>query len=415
MKNTSVGYHTFSFYQRVNSDDYSMLINDFMMYKHKNEDIKDFPIKDKDGKTIGWEYTYKRNKGIRWLLLSSKAANGFSWQGVAVIINPKALIEGDYISAAQEDDLAMVERTFNDEAERISPILLKFGLCSLNRADFCLNIDLKELGIPCSPEQMITLIRQGNIPKCYKERSRYDKKLHRQVSDKNSFYLEGKSMNINYYWKYPQQEDEAHPNFLFRELSHDVIRLEVQYKYPKLYPLAKEVRKNSKFHVSLDDISIEALYQAFAYDEVHSPSIPIDVTLSGKVSDSVNRKHFAQIIGRGDYFTLNNARNIVKSYGYRRDKEDRLIFTLSQINDCHGVAKAKAKLHGPDVSDFNRSLKDLDSILVNPVTIPRRWNIRHIPNLLRAYDDSIYVEELIPEQEYIARQHIVELLSKNDG
>ena len=194
-----------------------------------------------------------------------------------------------------------------------------------------------------------------------------------------------------------------------------MIRLEVQYKYPKLYPLAKEVRKNSKFHVSLDDISIEALYQAFAYDEVHSPSIPIDVTLSGKVSDIVNRKHFAKIIGRGDYFTLNNAKSIVKSYGYRRDKEDRLIFTLSKINDCHGVAKAKAKLHGPDVSDFNRSLKDLDSILVNPVTIPRRWNIRHIPNLLRAYDDSIYVEELIPEQEYIARQHIVELLSKNDG
>lgn len=415
MKNTSAGYHTFSFYQKVNTDDYAMLSNDFTMYKHKNRDIMDFPIKDKNGKIIGWEYTYKRAKGIRWLLLSSKAANGFSWQCVAVIINPKALIKGEYIAAAQEDDLAIVERTFNDEAKRISPILWKFGLCSLNRADFCLNIDLKELGIPCSPEQMITLIRRGNIPKHYKERSRYDKKLHRQVSDKNSFYLESKSVNINYYWKYPQQEDEAHPNFLFRELSRDVIRLEVQYKYPKLYPLAKEVRKNSKFHVSLDDISIEALYHAFASGEVHSPSVPIDVTLSGKVSDSVNLKHFAQIIGRGDYFTLNNAKNIVKSYGYRRDKEDRLIFTLSQINDCPGVAKAKAKLHGPDVSDFKCSLKDLDSILVNPVTIPRRWNIRHIPNLLRAYDDSIYVEELIPEQEYIARQHIVELLSKNDG
>lgn len=59
MKNTSAGYHTFSFYQKVNSDDYSMLINDFVMYRHKNDNKKDFPIKDKDGKTIGWEYTYK--------------------------------------------------------------------------------------------------------------------------------------------------------------------------------------------------------------------------------------------------------------------------------------------------------------------------------------------------------------------
>ena len=62
MKNTSAGYHTFSFYQKVNSDDYSMLINDFVMYRHKNDNIKDFPIKDKDGKTIGWEYTYKKKR-----------------------------------------------------------------------------------------------------------------------------------------------------------------------------------------------------------------------------------------------------------------------------------------------------------------------------------------------------------------
>lgn len=47
-----------------------------------------------------------------------------------MIINPKALVEGDYIAAAQEDDLAMVERVFNSEAKRISPILWKFGLCS---------------------------------------------------------------------------------------------------------------------------------------------------------------------------------------------------------------------------------------------------------------------------------------------
>lgn len=415
MKNTSAGYHTFSFYQKVNSDDYSMLINDFVMYKHMNGDIKDFPIKDKNGKTVGWEYTYKKSKGIRWLLLSSKTANGFSRQGVAVIINPKALIDGNYIVAAQEDDLAMVERAFNGEAKRISPILRKFGLCSLNRADFCLNIDLKELGIPCSPEQMITLIKRGNIPKHYKERSRYDKKLHRQVSDKNSFYLEGKSMNINYYWKFPQQEDEAHPNFLFRELSHDVIRLEVQYKYPKLYPLVKQIRDNSKFHVLMDDLDIEALYQAIVSDEVYSPAIPIDVTLSDKISDSVNRKHFAKIIGRGDYFTLKDAKSIVESYDYRKDKEERIIFTLTQINECHGIAKARSKLHGLDITDFNRSLKDLDRILVNPVTIPRRWQIEHIPNLMRAYDDRIYVEELIPEQEYIARQHIAKFLSENDG
>ena len=415
MKNTSAGYHTFSFYQKVNSDDYSMLINDFVMYRHKNDDIKDFPIKDKDGKTIGWEYTYKKNKGIRWLLLSSTAVNGFSWQGVAVIINPKALIEGDYIAAAQGDDLAMLERIFNSEAKRISPILWKFGLCSLNRADFCLNIDLKELGIPCSPEMMITLIKQGNIPKGYKERRHYDAKLHRKTTCKSSFYLEGKSMNINYYWKYPQQANEVHPNFLFREASHDVIRLEVQYKYPKLYPLTREYKRESKFFVSMDDLSLEDVYQRLVSREPYNPSIPVDTMLSSKVSDRVNRKHFTQIIGQGDYFTLDGARDIVESYNYRRDKEERMIWTLELIKKYQGIANAKSKLYGPDLDDFKRSIKDLNSIGVNPVTIPRRWNIAHIPNLLRAYDDSIYEEELIPKQEYIVRQHIADFLSGNDG
>ncbi len=207
MENTSVGYHTFSFYQKVTREEYDLLRNDFSAYKYKNKDIQGFPIKDKSDKTIGWEYTYKKHKGIRWVLLSSEAPNGFSWQGVAVIINPMALTEGNYIVAAQRDALERVEKIFNDEAGRISPVLLKFGLCSLNRADFCLNIDLKELGIPCSPEMMIALIKQGNIPKGYKERSRYDKKLHRKTTDKTSFYLECKFSNINYYWKYTQQEN----------------------------------------------------------------------------------------------------------------------------------------------------------------------------------------------------------------
>ena len=77
-----------------------------------------------------------------------------------------------------------------------------------------------------------------------------------------------------------------------------------------------------------------------------------------------------------------------------------------------GITKSKSKLKGPDLDEFKRSLNDLDKILVNPVTIPRRWGIRHIPNLLSAYYDSVYEEQLISGQEYLARQHIDKILSK---
>ena len=48
----------------------------------------------------------------------------------------------------------------------------------------------------------------------------------------------------------------------------------------------------------------------------------------------------------------------------------------------------------------------------SPVTIPRRWDIKHIPNLLRAYYDSIYEEQLVSYQEYAAMKRIEEVLEK---
>lgn len=413
MRNTSEGYHTFAFFQRAKDEEYSLLENDFIGYMKDTGEIKRCPIKDKKNpkRIVGWEFTYKTNKGIRWLLLSNVTKNGYSIKGVLVVINPKVLIEGNYIAAAQADDLKAVEELFNHAAKRISSLLLKFGLCSLNRVDPCINIDLEELRFPCTPEQMMILMRQGNVPKHYRERKNcYDKRLHRKMPDKNSFYLENKSVVINYYWKYPKQ-NERHPNFLFREDSRHVIRLEVECKYPKLYALSKNIRQESKFYLSDDDISSEELYERVLND-VRNPSIPIDVMLSDEMTDDVIRKYYYRIIRKGDYFTLEIARNIVESYHFRRDKEERMIYALEFVNESRGIAKAKHKLLGPDLDEFKRSLKDLDDILVNPVTIPRSWNIKHIPNLLRAYDDSAYEKQLIPLEEFTARKQIDKLLSE---
>lgn len=107
-----------------------------------------------------------------------------------VIINPKNLIKQEYIAAAEEDNFEMTEKLFNEEAAKISPLLKKLGFCSLSRVNPCLNIDLRELNFPCSPEQMMMLIKQGNVPEHYAERKiEYDTKQHRRITDKNSFYL----------------------------------------------------------------------------------------------------------------------------------------------------------------------------------------------------------------------------------
>ncbi len=413
MENTSMGYHTFAFFQKTDEEEYQVLENDFIGYMQRTKKLKRSPVRNKDKIQIGWQYTYKddKEKGIHWLMLSSKAKNNYVTRGVLAVINQEALIENNYIRAAKDDDLKEVEEIYNRETEKISKIFLKFGSCSLNRVDPCLNIDLKELGIPCTPEQMMKLIKRGNIPRHYEERKEcYDSKQRRMVSDKNSFYLESKSSVINFYWKYAKQ-GKKHPNYSKRESSRNVIRLEVECKYLKLYALVKNRNRESKYYESAEGLSIDEMYMRM-YKGIYNPVIPIDVVLSANIYEPIIRKSIYKILRKGNYFTLDIARDIVESYHFRSSKEERMIEVLELVNESHGIAKAKSKLRENEFRRFNKALKELDDILVNPVTIPRRWDIRHIPNLLRAYYDSIYEEQLVPCQEFDAMKRIEEVLEK---
>lgn len=413
MENTSMGYHTFAFFQKTDEEEYQVLENDFIGYMQRTKKLKRSPVQNKDKIQIGWQYTYKddKEKGIHWLMLSSKSKNNYVTRGVLAVINPEVLIANNYIRAAKEDDLKEVEEIYNRETEKISKGFLKFGSCSLNRVDPCLNIDLKELGIPCTPEQMMKLIKRGNVPRHYEERKEcYDNKQRRMVSDKNSFYLESKSSVINFYWKYAKQ-GKKHPNYPKRESSRNVIRLEVECKYLKLYALVKNRNRESKYYESAEELSQDEMYMRM-YMGICNPVIPIDVVLSANTYEPIIRKSIHKILRKGDYFTLDIARDIVKSHQFRESKEDRMIEVLESVNKYNGIAKAKSKLQEDELPRFNKALRELDKILVNPVTIPRRWDIRHIPNLLRAYYDSICEEQLVPCQEYDAMKRIEEVLEK---
>ena len=118
MTNTSMGYHTFSFFQKLKEEDYFSLSNSFISYAQKNSNIKRFPVQNKAGNDIGWCYSYTPSKGIRWLLISS-AVNEYDIRGLLVIIDSKVLVEGNYIAASQESDYDLVEKLFNEEAAKI--------------------------------------------------------------------------------------------------------------------------------------------------------------------------------------------------------------------------------------------------------------------------------------------------------
>ena len=73
------------------------------------------------------------------------------------------------------------------------------------------------------------------------------------------------------------------------------------------------------------------------------------------------------------------------SKNFNSQREQRYIDALKYVNQCRSLAKAKASYQGNELIAFKQTLKELADLNINPVTIPREWNIKHIPNFLRAY------------------------------
>ena len=411
---SSIGFHTASVFKKTTLKESYNLYDDFEKFGNETKELRIRPIRvnelspdaDKFVKQLysllpkyhRMEYADK-GKGIRWDMRRSKRSPAYIKSkldgeedkpcSIKAKITPGVFTgEKDYLSAATEDCFGDVENLFNIETEKISPLLGNFDSYAYNRIDYCFNADTQELKVGCTPEQMMKLIKRGNIPSSFRERIKYDKSSHRKKSNKHSFYLISNSVVINCYCK-GEQLKKQYPDNPSLEDSRHVIRFEVQYKYPKVYAISSIIKKAT----SDPDKTI--------LKEMISTSTCIDII----------KKYFNKIIRKGDYFTLDGARCIIEAYNFRQDKEDRLLNALEIVNECRGIAKAKSKLTGEDLKDFKRSLNDLDDIFVNPVTIPRDWNIAHIPNLLQAYYDARY-DQLIPSSELAARKRIEEYLSK---
>lgn len=55
---------------------------------------------------------------------------------------------------------------------------------------------------------------------------------------------------------------------------------------------------------------------------------------------------------------------------------------------------------------FNKALRELDEILISPITIPRRWNIAYLPNIIRLYNRVNGVDKALTENDSFAERQI---------
>jgi hypothetical protein len=140
-----------------------------------------------------------------------------------------------------------------------------------------------------------------------------------------------------------------------------------------------------------DEFEIDELIEEL--ENGNRVTIPMDRLLSDDVSANEIQKCFNRIIRKGDYYPLETAKGMIRSKRFHRKKEERLIDTLDLITIRRGIAKAKEGLKDKKLEEFKRSLRELGDIKINPVTIPREWGIKKIPNLLDAYYDKISEEQ----------------------
>lgn len=364
---TTQGFHTFTISKRSAIKHAEGLLDDL---KKRTDTVRVRPDRDKNARDpFGhhWIVEYTNGfKGLTWSVRICHNSNTDTPCSIKATINPKVFFGiKDYLTAANADYLERVESMFNVEASSISSHLGCFGEYSLIRNDYCLNVDVNELGLPVNPVDMMKLIKRADIPPHYVEWARYDAISHRMKTGQDSFYLKSKSVVVNCYLK-EQQLLREFPCCADLMNAHNLIRFEIQYRYPKMYSLSRLINEKAGF------TKLELMQHM----------------LSEEFCADVIRSYFNRVIGKGDYYTLDGARKRIEQQGFTLGKEQRLINELKMINTYRGIANAKAALHGDGLVDFRRSLRELEDMGINPVTIPREWNIQRIPNLLDAYYDS---------------------------
>lgn len=268
---------------------------------------------------------------------------------------------------------------FNNEMKKISPLLKTFNDYYIKRIDYCINFCLKELAPECSQEQIMNLLKREDIPRSYQEWTEYDENARRNKSKPESFYLYNSSITINCYNKRMQLMNQSRENQEKGnapvspeelEAAQDIIRFEVQCKYHKTFTLNQraETLGNHEFNKYKNLLSHD-----FYNREIHY--------------------YWNKVIGKGDWYTMQEAIHIIQSKHFNIQKENRLIEALHFVSQHRSLATAKSLLKGYELEAFKRTLNDLSSLNINPVTIPKRWNICHIPNLLYTYYNKAMADE----------------------
>lgn len=275
-------------------------------------------------------------------------------------INPKRVFGiTEEITPATADCLPEVIERFNEVISSVFPGVDSFDFWRLIRMDYCLNIDLGELGlleaenpmgklVPVLPDDYIALIRLAKTPTSCRmdDRSR--------VAGNNA-YLVNDSVHYNIYCKTDEVGDRD--GELGAYSGRSVMRVEIQCMPKRMS-------------------SLKLRYGELA--ELASDSVCRNVVVS----------YWKRYVGMGDWYSVAEAKKIIRSKGFRQNHVDRLIWALERVARMCSVDAAVRGMNNKELAAFRRSVAELDKMGINIVTIPKERGLKHLRNPVRVVLDG---------------------------
>ncbi|EQB3102277.1 hypothetical protein ACYIU4_003689 [Clostridium botulinum] len=268
---------------------------------------------------------------------------------IEILFNPKKLISNNNIKITKDKDIVTIANKFNEIIKTLDTDLPDFYYWILKRIDYATYIKTQYV------KEYIMLFQKADKPsKYFKEL--YDIKSKRRKQKKGSFYLNSKSVGINFYDKEKERKNNKEKyNVSDQDIfnSKNILRIKVQLNKSKTDYLKYKYKFETKElhnYLTLEESREQILY------------------------------YYKKCIKQGDYYNLDKAKQLVDSNADLTTRtKNNLKSILDLINKCRSIYKAREKFIGTKET-FNNHLKQLDKLGINPVTIPARWDIKKLDN-----------------------------------
>ena len=339
-------FHTVSLYHQVSKKQYQ----EIREYLYDNCTTGVYPTGRPESFTTNLTTHEYKAYGISSLILTETNSPTTYYNAVKIErFNPSKLLgKEDHCALTEEADITEINDRFKQLVQSIHQDLPELGNWKTDRLDFSANIITENVPL------YIELFQRADKPtKLFKELKAPSGK--REQLD-NSFYLSTKSFSLNFYNKQGEVIDRGQDQKHIDD-AQDILRVEVQCNRAK----------------------VNSLKQKYT----HITSTELCHFMNTDLAREVLLNYYDQTIGSGDYYTLEGAKKIIDAQSDITDsKKGKMIKHLRESNNFKNLWEAKQSFGNNSL--FNKYLKQIRELGINPVIIPRRKGVPFLPNLREA-------------------------------